>query len=231
MLFFLGFSLTFFTQPKSPSRKPKIQKKTKENKQNIRNNNNKHNVFKGFRLTIGYGFVFFVGFPDGFYKTNKSFENTNNTKENPPTKKTNIMFITNNNKVFKGFRLTLGYGFVCCFCVFWFSLWFLQNQKVLRENQKCKRTPKKTKQTLGNTTQTTKCLKVSDPPLDMFLFVWLFLVFQKICLVFFGMFGFFQTFVWFCKKNLRENQTNKNKQNISKGESETFKNFVVFVLS
>ena len=46
-------------------------------------------------------------------------------------------------------------------------------------------------------------------------------------MVFFGFlwyFWFSRRIFWFCK-NLRENQKNK-KQNISKGESETFKNFV-----
>ena len=76
--------------------------------------NQKNKVFKGFRPTLGYVFFVFVffGFPEGFYKTNKSFEKTKNTKEN-------------------------------------------------------QRKPKKTNKTLGKTKK-TKCLKVSDSPLDMF---------------------------------------------------------------
>ena len=36
-------------------------------------------------LVFGYGFglVWFLGFPEGFYKTKKSLEKTKNTKENP----------------------------------------------------------------------------------------------------------------------------------------------------
>ena len=48
--------------------------------------------------------------------------------------------------------------------------------KKLRENQTYKRKPKKTKQTFGKTQKTTKSLKVSDPLLDMFVF----LVFPKV---------------------------------------------------
>ena len=53
------------------------------------------------------------------------------------------------------------------------------------------------------------------------------LVFPKVLLVFFGCllyFWFSRMFCWFCK-NLRENQQKQTKTNISKGESETFKNF------
>ena len=42
--------------------------------------------------------------------------------------------------------------------------------KNIRENQKYKRKPKKTKKPSGKT-KTTKFSKVSDPPLDMGLFV------------------------------------------------------------
>ena len=95
---FKGFSLTLgygfgcfcclvfpkvFTKPKNHSRKSKILKKTKENQKNIRKYK-KNNVFKGFSPTLGYGFVFFsfFGFPEGFYKTKKSFDKIKYTKEN-----------------------------------------------------------------------------------------------------------------------------------------------------
>ena len=66
---FLVFPMVF-RKPKKPSGKPKILKKTKENQQNQTNlrENQKEKVFKGFRPTLGYGFVLFcfVGFPEGF---------------------------------------------------------------------------------------------------------------------------------------------------------------------
>ena len=75
-----------FRKPKKPSGKPNMQKTTKENNNNLRENinkkNNKHICLKGFRPTLGYGFVFFVCFPEGFEKTKKTCGKTNNTKEN-----------------------------------------------------------------------------------------------------------------------------------------------------
>ena len=109
-----------FTKPKNPSRKPKIPKKTKENQKNIRKNQ-KNKVFKGFRLTLGYGFGFFV-----FLVFPKVF-----TKPKNPSRKPKI-------------------------------------PKKTKENQK----------TLGKTKK-TKFLKVSDPPLDMVCF-FVFLVFPKV---------------------------------------------------
>ena len=51
--------------------------------------------------------------------------------------------------------------------------------KKLRENQKYQRKPKTTKNTFGKTKK-TKFLKVSDPPLDMGLVLFGFLVFPKV---------------------------------------------------
>ena len=64
-----------FTKPTNHSRKTKITKENQNKTKNIRNN---PKTIKGFRLTLGYGFDLFcfVGFPGGFYKTNKSFEKT-----------------------------------------------------------------------------------------------------------------------------------------------------------
>ena len=100
--------------------------------------------------------------------------------------------------------------------VFWFSRRFLENQKNLRESHNYKRQPKTTKQTFGKT-KTTNCLKVSDPPLDMGLFV--FLLF---------LLGFPGSCFWFCKRPSGKPTTNKTNP-ISKGGSETFNNFVFWV--
>ena len=172
----LVFPKVFTTQNKH-SRKPNIPKKTKENPNNLRENQTT-NVFKGFRLTLGY---VFVGFPEGFYKTNKTLEKTTNTTE---------------------------------------------NQQNLLENQQ-----KQKKKTYP---------RVSLKPLKT-LYVWFSRRFCWFSLVVFCIFGFLECFVGFVKtlgktkhtkdhnKNLRENQQNKNNKPISKGESETFKNFVFLV--
>ena len=70
------------TKTKKPSGKQQIQKKTKEHQKLL--GKTKTTVFKGFRLTLGCVFfvLLFFGFPEGFYKTNKSLEKTKNTKEN-----------------------------------------------------------------------------------------------------------------------------------------------------
>ena len=74
------------------------------------------------------GLLFFCFlFSEGFYQTKKSFEKTKNTKEKQRNQQT---LGKTENKVFKGFRFTLGYVFF----VFWFSRRFLQNQKTFREN-------------------------------------------------------------------------------------------------
>ena len=81
------------------------------------------------------------------------------------------------------------------FCISGVPKGFLQNQKIIRENHKYKRNPKKTKKDFGKTKK-TKLLKVSDPPLDMclFVFVWLSLKFLQ------------------NQKNIRENQKYQKKQ-------------------
>ena len=90
-----------FRKPKTPSRKPKIQKKTKDNQQILRANQT-HKVFTGFRPTLGYGFVLFVvclfsrrfscvvyglffcivGFLEGFLGCLKTFWKTKKNKKN-----------------------------------------------------------------------------------------------------------------------------------------------------
>ena len=96
---------------------------------------------------------------------------------------------------------------------FWFSrrfCWFCKN---LRENQKNK---KKTYP------------RVSLKPLNT-LFVWLFLMFCWFSLVFFCICGYLEGFVGFVK-TFGKTTKNKETKNISKGESETFKNLVLFVV-
>ena len=96
---------------------------TKENQTNLRENQ-QSNVFKGFRPTLGYGFVLFVClvFPKVFTKPNKPSRKPRiqkKTKENQRKQKN--LRENQNNKVVKGFRPTLGY---ISFLLFWFSLMF-----------------------------------------------------------------------------------------------------------
>ena len=91
-------------------------------------------MFKGFRPTLGYGFVFFCFFvfPKVFTKPKqpsrkpkipkKTKENQKNIRENQKT------------KLFKVSDPPLDMGLV--FVVAWFPQIFLQNQNNLRENQK-----------------------------------------------------------------------------------------------
>ena len=68
---------------------------------------------------------------------------------------------------------------------------------------------------------------MSLKPLKTLVFV-VFLMFFWFSLVFFGIFGFLEGFFGFVKTFGKTKKTNKNKP-ISKGESETFKNFVFLV--
>ena len=67
------FWVKVFRKAKKPYRKREIPKKTTENPNNFMENQ-KNKVFKGFRLTFGYGFGFvcLFGFPEGFYKTKQN---------------------------------------------------------------------------------------------------------------------------------------------------------------
>ena len=149
----LGYGFVFFvflvfpkvfTKPTNPSRKPKIQKKTKENQTNIRKHKKNNKLLKVSASPLDMGFVFFLcffGFPEGFYNKNKnSFEKTTNTKENQRKPK-NIR--KKQNKVFKGFRLTLGYGLF--FFVFLVVPKVFTKPTSFEQNQKYKRKPEKTK--------------------------------------------------------------------------------------
>ena len=168
-----------------------------------------NNCFKGFRPTLEYGFVFFcfVGFPEGFYKTKKTFEKIKHTKENHRTQKENIRE-NKNNKVVQGFRPTLGYVF---FFVCWFSRRFLQNQKKLRENQKYQRKPQKNKKQVWKTT-TNNLNRFQTHP---WIWVWLF------CVVGFPE-GFYKANKTFEKTNNTKDNQRTPKNNIRKNQKTKF---------
>ena len=163
----------------------------------------KQKVVKSFRLTLGYGFVFcFVGFPEGFLQNQQNLrENQKYTRKPKKTPKT--LGQNQNNKVFKGFRLTLGYGFVF---LFWgvFPKVFTKptnpsrKPKIQKKTNKSFGKTKKTKQTyprVGLKPLTTLCFGfVLMCLLVFFGFLWYFWLSRRIC--------------WFCK-NHRENQQNK----------------------
>ena len=132
---------------------------------------------------LDMGFICFVClvFPKVVRKQKETFGKTNNTKDNQ--RKHNKTFgKAKQNKVFKGFGPTLGYGFVFV-CVCWFSRRFLKHTTNLREHQRYNRKPKKTNKHLRENKTKTMCLKSSDPPLDMFccLCVFVVLVFPMVC--------------------------------------------------
>ena len=127
---------------------------------------NKNNVFKGLRPTLGYRFL--LVFPKVFTKPKKHSRTPNiqnKTKENQTNLREN-----QNNKVFKGFRPTLGYGFVC-FCFVCFPEGFYKTKKHSRKPKILKKTKEHTTKPLGKYKKNNKFLKVSNPPLDMGLFL------------------------------------------------------------
>ena len=101
----------------------------------------------------------------------KTFEKTKNTKEHQ-IKQNSLLENTKKNKVFKGFSPTLGYGFVFLF-VFLFSRNFFQNKKTFEKTKIQKKTKENQKHLRENK-------QVSEPPLDMGLFSFVFLVFSKV---------------------------------------------------
>ena len=122
------------------------------------------------------------------------------------------------NKVFKSFRPTLGYGFVL------FSpRRFLDNQTNIRENQKYKIIPKKTKDNQRKPKKPSGKPKKQKKKLNPYprvgmkllktLFCWFSLMFCFVCFVFFGFLlylWFSLRIFWFCK-NLREIQKKQKK--------------------
>ena len=175
---FVGFPEGFYKTKKTLG-KTKNTKETKENQNNIRENHKKNKVVKGFRPTLGCGFVLFVCFPDGFLQNQKNIRENQKYKRKP--KKTNKIFgKTRKNNVFKGFRPTLGYGCLFLFVVFvGFPEGFYKTKKTLGKTKNTKENQRKPKKTSGKPKK-TKCLKVSDPPLDMGLVLVVFLVFPKV---------------------------------------------------
>ena len=111
-------------------------------------------------------FFVVLGFPEGFYNTQKAFEKT---KENQrkPKKTPNTLGKTNKTKFLKVSDPPL--DMVLFFEVF-LKVFRKSKQKLLRKSK----IPKKTKETqtyfLENQ-QNTQFLQVADPPLDMFFFV------------------------------------------------------------
>ena len=90
-----------FTKPKQLSGKPKIPKKTKENQNTLGKTKNK--VFKGFRPTLGYGFLFIVlVFPKVFTKQQNIRENQ---KYKRKPKKTKQIFCKTKKQVFLRFKI------------------------------------------------------------------------------------------------------------------------------
>ena len=83
----------------------------------------------------------------------KTKENQQNFREN------------GENNVFEGFRPTLGYVFF----VFPNVFFFYKTKKTLEKTKHTKENQRKPTKPSGKPTH-TKCLKVSGPPLDMFLF-------------------------------------------------------------
>ena len=99
-------------------------------------------------LDMGLVLLVFLVFPKSFRKPTKPSgkpQIPKKTKENQ-----NKLRENQHNKVFEGFRPTLGYGFGLVW-LFWFSRRFLDNPKNLRENRTYQRKPKKTKQRLEKT--------------------------------------------------------------------------------
>ena len=80
---------------------------------------------------MGLLFFVFVWFSRGFLENQKNLRENQTYQRRP--KKTKQTWGKPTNTVVKGFRPTLGYGFV--FCVLLFSRGFLEKQKNLRENQ------------------------------------------------------------------------------------------------
>ena len=145
-----------------------------------------------------FGFLYvFVGVLKTFGKTKKTNKTKPISKGGSETVQNFVLFVFP-----KVFLVLFGFLLYC-----WFSLMFFWLSKNLRENNK-----KKTYPRVGLKPSTT-------------LF---FFVFPNDVLVFVGFlwyFWFSRRCFWF-SKNLRENHQKQKNKPISKGGSETFKNFV-----
>ena len=157
---------------------------------------------------MGLVLFIFVFFPKVFRKQTKpSGKPTNQTRSNPYPRvrlkhvKTSLFWFSR-----RFFWLSLVF-----FGIFCFPEGFLENQTKHRENQQ--------KQTRPNPYP-----RVGLKPLKTLFFG----VFPKVLFVLFCMFGFPEGFVRFLNTSGKTKQTNKTKP-ISKGASETFKNFILLV--
>ena len=159
------------------------------------------------QLHLGLFFVMLDFHP----KTNNNNKKHRKQKKQRKPKKTKKTLGKTKKQSFLRFQ-TSPWIWVCFFLFFGFSNVFmvlLQKPKNIGKTKKNQRKPKKTKKTLGKTKK-PKFFKVSDLPLDMGLVFLVFWFFQ----CFFG----FPSFAW-------ENQKTKKTKPISKGRSETLKNF------
>ena len=145
--FVFWFPEGFYTTKKSLE-KTKIQKKTKENQKTL-GTTKTNTVFKGFRPTLGYVFCFllsfFVRFSLRFSQNQKNNSRKKQKYKRNQRKPKNIRNNTKKNKVFKGFRPTLGYVFVFLF-LFGFPKVFTKPKQHLRKPK----IQKKTKENQNN---------------------------------------------------------------------------------
>ena len=134
---FFWFSRRFLENPKSLRENQKYKRKPKKIKTFGKTKTTKFLKVSDPPLDMGLFFLFLLVFPEGFYKAQTTFDKTQHTKENQRNQKS--LRENQKNKVFKCFRLTLGYGFVFfCFVLFsrifvcfrLFSLVFLVFSKV-----------------------------------------------------------------------------------------------------
>ena len=157
-----------------------------------------------------------------FWCSRRFLENQKNFRENQKyqrtPKKTKKTFGKTKKQSFQRFQ-THPWILVWLFFFVWFSLRFLQNQKILRENQKYQRKPKKTKKPsrkpkipkktkkiFGKTKKTKR--KIISKGVSETFENFVFLVFPNVFLAFFGFLWYCWFSRWcfcFCSKNLREN--------------------------
>ena len=144
----------------------------------------KNKVFKGFRPTLGYFLFVFLVFPKVFRKTNKHSGKPTiekKTKENKNTfgKQTNKTTFGKTKKT-KNPNPYPRVGLKPLnTCSFWFSRRFLEKEQKHSGKPKIQKKQRKPQTTLRK--PKTMFLKVSDPPLDMHLFLFIsLLVFPKV---------------------------------------------------
>ena len=132
---------------RKPSGKPKIQS------------------FQRFQTQPWIWVCLFFGFSRRFLENQQNIRENQKYKRKPQKTKTSIRE-NQNNQIVKGFRPTLGYVFFPMV----FPKVFQKTKQTLCKTKNTKENQRKQKQTFGKTTN-LKCSKVSDPPLDMFVFL------------------------------------------------------------